>query len=178
MCATAGIPWVSRLATAVTGLVAMEAENEIFRERLGELRRVLDTDLDQVIAVLRQDWCDAATSAAAKPAIERCSKLRQVLDRDGQQATPRLRAAVRAAGDSLMSEDWRAVVLAAADQSDHRRQWLRARRTAVDQFIDCWRACAAAGSAAPRWQSADKCLSDLQTQLRPRSPDPGLNKLV
>lgn len=166
VCATAGIPWVSRLGTAVTGLVAIEAEDRVFRERLGELRRVLDTDLDQVIAVLGQNWCDAATSAAAKPAIERCSELRQVLDRDGQQATPRVRAAVRAACDSLMSEDWRAVVLAAASQSDHRRQWLRARRTAVDQFIDCWRACATAGSAASRWQSADKCLSDLQTQLR------------
>ncbi|MGH3697420.1 MAG: AAA family ATPase [Pseudonocardiaceae bacterium] len=166
VCATAGIPWVPRLGTTVTGLVAIEAEDGVFRERLSELRRVLDTDVSQVTEVLRQDWCDVAASAAAKPAIERCSELLKVLDHDGQQATPRVRAAVRAACDSLMSEDWRAVMLDAARQSDHRRQWLRARRAAVDPFVDCWRACATEGAAALSWQSADKCLSDLHTQLR------------
>jgi hypothetical protein len=57
-------------------------------------------------------------------------------------------------------------VTAVADHTDRRRQWLRARRAAVDPFLGVWREVGAEAAAAPSWTAADKCLRALQDQLR------------
>lgn len=166
VCATGGVPWLARLGVSVSDLVASDTADRAFRTRLGALRDAIDTDLRHVVDVLDQDWCDPAMASASVPATRRCATLREVLHRDGEQSTPQVRAAVREACESLTSDDWRTAVLEAVRQSDHRRQWLRARRSAVDAFIDCWRACRADASVAPSWESAVGCLRDLHNQLR------------
>lgn len=127
--------------------------------------------------MLRQDWCDEDVRTAGAAAVERAAELRAALDQHGQRATPEVRAAVRAVGEHLITGGWRATVVEAARQSEHRRQWLRARRAVVDGFVGTWRGAAPAGRTAASWQSAESCLRDLQNQQR-RQRTEGLQTLT
>jgi energy-coupling factor transporter ATP-binding protein EcfA2 len=166
VCTTEEVPWTSRLDASIGGLVAIEPQDTAVRSWLGELRRALDTELDGIVEVLRQDWFDPVIATAAEPVINHCADLRRALDQYGLRPTPNVRETAATACESLMSKSWRAIVLEAARRSGHRRQWLRARRAAVDLFVDCWRECAAEGSAAASWKAAKKCLNDVHTHFR------------
>jgi predicted ATPase len=177
VCAASDTAWLSTLHGSLTGLVGIEDEDKAFQLALGALRRVVDTDLADVAVVLTQDWCDDQIAAAGAPAVERAAELRAALDRHGQRPTPEVRAAVRAIGEQLTGEGWRAAVVEAAQQSDHRRQWLRARRAAVDGFVGTWEPVAPDGSAAASWRTAETCVRDVQNQLRKERTD-GLQTLT
>lgn len=166
VCASSDVPWMSTLHDSVTGLVTLDAQETAFRLELRNLRQAIDTDLADVVAVLRQDWYDEQITTASNPTIERSTALCNTLEQHGQRATPEVRMAVRSVYECVSSEDWRAIVLEAARQSNHRRQWLRARRAVLEDFIHSWRNVAPDGRAADSWESAETCLRDLQNQLR------------
>lgn len=159
------------LGTAVTDLMATGSADATFRGTLATLNLALDRELADVDAVLQQEWCNAETAAAAHPTIDRCTHLRRALDQDGQRPTPDVRSAVRTAHECLTSAQWRTAVTEAARQSDHRRQWLRARRAAVDGFVDTWRAHADDLAEAASWDSARGCVPVLRNQLRQQRTD-------
>lgn len=158
--------WPDTLAATLDATSAARADDAPFRKRLGELRDAVDTDLALIERVVTPDGAAHALHAAAAPALAVGAALRRALDDHGRRAVTEVRTAVRAAHTQLTSAGWREAVTAIADHTDRRRQWLRARRAAVDPFLGVWREVDAEAAAAPSWTAADKCLRALQDQLR------------
>ena len=166
VCDTADVPWTFRLAVTVAGLTATETQDAAFRKHLATLRRAIGTDLTDIKAALAQDWSPGDVRGQARSTVALCDGLCNALDTDGQRATTYVRAAVRAASESLASEAWHKSVQDLARQSDHHSQWSRARRAAVEGFLVTWRETGAEGAAAASWTAAERSVRTLQTKLR------------
>lgn len=158
--------WPARLATTVDTAPAAETQTIEFVRQLGALRSALDDNLALIEEVTAYDWCTAAVRDAASPVLAAGADFRHRLDEDGRRATHAVRAAVRALHSRLTSTSWRATVTKLAAHTERERQWRRARRGAVEPFLNVWREVHDEAAAAASWKSATDCVRTLQNDLR------------
>lgn len=166
VCSTDDVAWLDTLGTSLDGLTDLRTVHATFARHLGELRLAVDAGLVDIVWVLNDSGADPAIDAARDAAAACGEELRLALDRDGRRPTPAVRSAARAMCVLLVSDAWRDAVGEAVRRSDHQRQWLRARRQAVEPFVTVWRELGSEAATADSWKSAASCVRDLQNQLR------------
>lgn len=166
VCGTAETSWTTTLGESLDGLDALDEHERTFRSRLATLHGRLDTEFSRVVTVLDQEWLDRTVAAAAAPTREFARTLQEAIGRHGTHSDPEIRDAVRALATAFTSDAWADAARETVRQSDRRRQWLRARRDAVGEFLAVWRIDGPVGAAAASWHEAQgHCLRTLQNEV-------------
>lgn len=165
MCGTGSNSWLDALASSLEGLtslgdlrgastVALRGLREAAQGPAGDVRRVLaGTVVDEPLAKVVIDLDDAVAS------------LMSATDQDGHGLTGRVRAAATRVADLLSSRPFGGAVAEAARHTEHQRQWLGARRAAVQPLVEAWPAFRTACDK-PSWETAKRNLRTLQDELR------------
>jgi energy-coupling factor transporter ATP-binding protein EcfA2 len=166
VCRQTSPDWAATLAKAVDTASATANHNRAFATRLGALQAAIDADFAPIEQIVAQDGCPAEPREASGAVVAVVTALRDRLGEDGRRPTLEVRAALRAAHDGLTSVGWRTTVTSLAAHTDRQRQWRRARRAAVEPFVNLWREVRDDAVAAASWKSASDCVRTLQNDLR------------
>ena len=150
VCTSAPVTWLAALDATLMDLVDVNRADNEFGAMLAELLGTATRVVDPVQAVLATGWCEPGIVDGAGPVLAAVMALRDAVAHEGHRAVPAIRIALREAADLLGSEHWRTAVAEAARQSDHQRQWARARRAAIKPFLTCWALTAEEGVQRPK----------------------------
>lgn len=163
VCATSDVNWFVVLTDSIDDLVDLTSTTETIQQKLGALRTATKKDLAIVHDVLT---ARAQADSASLPGAFESEKFVALLDRDGLNATPEIRSATRELCAWIQSETWSAIVRDARRESNRQRQWRRARRSAVDEFVAVWRHVGTDAREAAAWDSATNRFRELHHTLR------------
>lgn len=155
------------LDSNVHDLTSLTSVQHDVTEALRGLRGAVDQELSQVRVVLLPGDVAPAPDSPLANAVKVAEAYRAALEADGVKASPLVRSTARSLAEWLLSSECEQVVREAEEQSSHHHlQWRRARRAAVDSFVDTWRRVRMQAMQASVWESATRRIADLRTALR------------
>ncbi|MDX2601661.1 AAA family ATPase [Streptomyces caniscabiei] len=167
VCESEQADWPLRLHKSVSDLADLEPLHLEAESSLSELKRSLETELRQVVSVLRSSTTPIATSQELLDrAQSHADELCQLLDRYGCQPTGVARRMVLELCSVLETRDWWRACVEATSLSALDKQWRLKRKAAVADFVSAWRENAEVASEYQLWKATDVCLKDLTSHLR------------
>lgn len=163
VCATEGIDWFAALSERVSSLKNLATLENAFISSLRALQSAADQVLQPMYTTLAMS---APTSTHPLQGQDAVLAFSEALERDGLHATPSIRATTRHLCSWVRSPQCRDAFQLALRQSDRQRLWQRARRDAIDPFVSAWFEVRDRARTYPAWQTALKCLGELQDKVR------------
>ena len=166
VCAAHDAGWLDALRLATAQLADAPELQDRFQEAARQVRDSAKSTLTEVVGALQLAQEGSPEAAARDEVVASAATLVTAIDTHGLRATATVKIALRDHCEIVTSESWASAAAKAVDESDHRRQWLRRRRGAVDSFITTWREVRDEAAAGTEWKAATGCLNDLQDELR------------
>jgi energy-coupling factor transporter ATP-binding protein EcfA2 len=163
VCDTTDVPWFERLGASLEGLVGLASIQQSYRTAAFRLSEAAEQSLSGMRKVLAARDGDEADLGWWDNSVQPFFDAQQSA---GNRVTGSLRSAATVLTTWVSSPHCERLIAEAAAESDRIRQWHRARRGAVDEFVSTWRSVAADAREAPTWESAKRRFKDLQDALR------------
>lgn len=166
VCAAHGAGWLDALHLTNAQLADAPEVRARFQKAARQVRDDAKSTLTEVVGALQLAQEGSPEAAARHAVLASTASLVTAIDAHGLQATAAVRNALQDHCQIVTSDSWASAAATAADESNHRRQWLRKRRSAVDDFVTTWREVGEEASTGPEWKAATGCLKVLQDDLR------------
>ncbi|MFF3971960.1 AAA family ATPase [Streptomyces rubiginosohelvolus] len=158
--------WVENLQENVERHSVLAPIHEEARLSLMNLREssLAITRVAEIVALV--DSSNPAERTASAEANEAAKVLRSAMDNHGCRPTPEVRDAFIRLRHSTSLTSWREASRRAAEASAVTRQWLRERRSVLEDFIHTWRTEQETAKDYALWQETKKCAASLSDKLR------------
>ncbi|MDN3027015.1 AAA family ATPase [Streptomyces sp. S.PB5] len=167
VCESEQADWPLRLRKSVSELADLEPLHLEAESSLIELKRSIETEMQQVISVLRSSTVPVVTSQELLDRVQsRADGLCQVLERYGCQPTSVARNFFTELRSLLETRDWWRACVEATSLSAFDKQWRLKRRAAIEDFVSAWRENAEVAGEYQLWKAVSVCLKDLTGHLR------------
>ncbi|MDQ1039657.1 energy-coupling factor transporter ATP-binding protein EcfA2 [Streptomyces sp. V3I8] len=166
VCSSSVDTWVENLHANVERHAVLAPIHDEAKRSLNELRdtSIVVTRVAEILALV--DSSGPVEKASSSAADQAAKKLRTVMSSYGCRPTAEVREAFIELRNSTAVAAWSRAALEAVEASEVTRQWLRERRSALEDFLHTWRTEQETATDYALWQETKKCSNALSEKLR------------
>jgi len=165
VCETSDIDWRSILNASITELGRIQELSKVAAQALLTLKATVQASLEPMLAVAKVVPHPALTQAHVHGS-ERVQHFLRTTDREGTEPSVAVTLAARSLIGWAQSATCESLYGHTIEITDRHRQWLRARREAVAEFIEVWRTQRAEAVQSRLWELCKRHLTTLSGEMR------------